>query len=148
MSDFVLDASVVAALYLPALPEQRQYGIDVLSLMREGAVPAVPGLFALELGSVLVRARRKRLVTATALQNALADLDALFLEIHHIPYTVADVVGLAQRYTLAGYDAVYFDLARRLGVPLASIDRGHQAACRAGCTASSRCASRAAIRAL
>ena len=35
------------------------------------------------------------------------------------------VVELARRYHLQGYDAAYFDLARTLTIPLATLDHGH-----------------------
>jgi predicted nucleic acid-binding protein len=60
---------------------------------------------------------------------ALDDLDALIVNEHHDPYSAGHLAALAQRYMLAGYDTVYFDLARRLGVPLASLDRGQRSAC-------------------
>lgn len=83
MSDSVLDASVVVSLYLPATPAQRAYASKVVGLLYNGAVAAVPGLFAEEIGSVMIKARRKRLINAAVLDGVLADLDAVFLEIHH-----------------------------------------------------------------
>ena len=130
MSDFVLDASVVVSLYLPATSVQRAYAVKTLELMRNGTVAAVPGLFDLEIGSVLIKARRKRLINTTLLDEALADLDAMFFEIHHVRYTTSEVVGIARRFMLTGYDAVYFDLAKRLNIPIASLDRGHKTACK------------------
>lgn len=98
--------------------------------MRNGAVPAVPALFAMEVGSVLIRCRRKRLITADRLDRALEEIDALDYEVHHLPYTVPRVVSAAKAYMLQGYDAIYFDLAKQLGIPLASLDNGHRTACK------------------
>jgi predicted nucleic acid-binding protein len=41
------------------------------------------------------------------------------------------VVEFARRYHLQGYDALYFDLARTLGLPLATLDHGHRQAAKA-----------------
>jgi len=41
----------------------------------------------------------------------------------------AEVVDLGLRYHLQGYDVVYFELARRLGVPVATLDGGMRTAC-------------------
>ena len=42
----------------------------------------------------------------------------------------AAVVDLASRYHLQGYDALYFHLARSMGLPLATLDHGHRQAAR------------------
>lgn len=47
------------------------------------------------------------------------------------PSTPRRVVDLASRYHLQGYDALYFHLARSLGLPLATLDHGHRQAARA-----------------
>jgi predicted nucleic acid-binding protein len=64
------------------------------------------------------------------LDAAVLELDAMNYEVHHMPYTVPGLVQSARTYMLQGYDAVYFDLAKRQGIPLASLDRGHKTACR------------------
>lgn len=131
MSDFVLDASVSLTWHLPATPAQRTYSLSVLKLIRAGAVPAVPALWAMEVGAVLVKCRRSRLLNVAQLDDAVLQLDAMNYEVHHMPYTVPGLVQTARAYMLQGYDTVYFDLAKRLGIPLASLDRGHRSACRA-----------------
>lgn len=130
MNDFVLDASVVLALHLPASAEQKLYAEKVLKLIRNGAVPAVPGLFALEVGSVLIKCRRKRLVTAHGLEVALEQIDLMNYSGYQWAYTVPGVVATAKAFMLQGYDSIYFDLAKRLRIPLASLDRGHRTACK------------------
>jgi predicted nucleic acid-binding protein len=130
MSDFVLDASVVLALYLPATPAQRSYAENVFSLLQHGAVATVPGLFFAEVGTVLVRARRKRQISSALLTEALIDLRAFMLDEANLPYTVMDVVDASQRYMLQGYDAVYFDLAKQFQLRIATLDKGHRSACK------------------
>jgi len=131
MSDFVLDASVTLAAHLPATPAQRAYSAAVLRLIRAGAVPAVPALWAMEIGAVLIKAKRKRLITQPRMDAAVKEIDMMSYDEHHMPFTVPGMVRIAKDYMLQGYDAVYFDLAKRLGIPLASLDHGHRTACRA-----------------
>lgn len=130
MSDFVLDASVALALYLPATAAQRSYAGKVFGLLQNGAVATVPGLFFAEVGAVLVKARRKRQIGSAALTQALTELRVIVLEEISIPYSVMDVVDVSERYMLTGYDVMYFDLAKQMGVPLATLDRGQKSACR------------------
>lgn len=51
MSDFVLDASAGLALFLPAVKEQRDYADKVFSLIRNGAEPAVPSIWVVEMAA-------------------------------------------------------------------------------------------------
>jgi hypothetical protein len=53
--DFVLDASVALALYLPATAAQKDYADKVVSLLINGALADVPALFAIETVSTLVK---------------------------------------------------------------------------------------------
>ncbi len=130
MSDFVLDASVALSLYLPASTAQKDYSAKVLTLIQNGAVPAVPFLWIQEVGSSLIKARRARGITLATFNRAVNELDSILYETHSIAYGIADLVRLAKAYNLQGYDAVYFDLAKRLGIPMASVDRGIRSACK------------------
>lgn len=131
MSDFVLDSGVIVAAYLPATPDQRRYATNVIQLILDGAIPAVPELFTVEMPAVLIKAKRARKISAATLSKAIAELDRLPYAVHHMAFTTAMLVDCAQRYMLSGYDASYFDLARRLQIPLASLDQGHRSACKA-----------------
>ena len=55
---------------------------------------------------------------------ALTFLDALSIETHHMAIDVGKVAELSVRYQLSGHDAVYFQLAKSLMLPVASFDRG------------------------
>ena len=56
-------------------------------------------------------------------------LEGLQAEVFAVQLSVSEVVDTGLRYHLQGYDAVYFELARRLGVAIASLDRGIRTAC-------------------
>lgn len=66
--------------------------------------------------------KRKKLL------QALEDLDSFDIRVHLELFTARRVAELARRYHLQGYDALYFDLARSLGLPLATLDHGHRQA--------------------
>jgi len=61
-------------------------------------------------------------------------LGALPIVVEEIPFSLAmsDVLSRAREYGLSAYDAAYFDLAARRGLPLATRDSALQAACRKG----------------
>jgi predicted nucleic acid-binding protein len=52
------------------------------------------------------------------------------IETHHQVHTPRQIVKLAAHYHLAGYDALYIELADKLQLPPATIDRGLIAAAR------------------
>lgn len=128
----VLDASVTLAWFLEGdSAAQREYALGIAKLI-EADMPSliVPGEWHTEMGSTLVREWRADRLSTTALNAAISRLDQLPIETHHRAHTPGEIVKLAIKYHLAGYDALYLDLAHTLGVPLATIDRGLVAAAR------------------
>ncbi len=71
------------------------------------------------------------MIGAVKLRNALALLESLQAEVYAVQLSTAEVVDAGLRFNLQGYDAVYFELARRLGTPIASLDAGIHTACSA-----------------
>jgi len=129
MSDFVLDASVSTSLLIPATEAQRHYAKRIFDLIANGAIPAVPSLWMAETASVLIKARRSKLITKAAYEIALETLDSMSYIPHHVAYTVREIVDIAEKAQLTGYDAVYLDLARKLKIPMATVDAGIVSAC-------------------
>ncbi len=125
-----MDASVALALYLPSSQAQNAYAAKVITLIQHGAVPAVPALWVQEVGAVLIKSRRARRITLDTFNQAVRELDGMVYDTHSIAYGIGHLVTLAKDYNLQGYDTVYFDLAKRLGIPMASVDRGLRTACR------------------
>jgi predicted nucleic acid-binding protein len=74
------------------------------------------------MGHGLLREHRRRL------HQALEDLDSFDIRVHVELVTARRVVELAKRYQLQGYDALYVDLAKSVGLPLATLDNGHRQA--------------------
>lgn len=131
-SRIVLDASVTIEWFLPDKPGASAYAGEVLKAIEaRELLPMVPDLWHYEVGSVLVAAKRRRRISAnrlTAIAQQLAELRPFTINPR---MTEADVIAKAGAFHLQGYDTVYFDLAKRLRVPIASTDGGIRTACRA-----------------
>ena len=82
------------------------------------------------MGSVLIAARRDKRISAAKLGVAQTALRGLGVETLAIELDATELIDLSQRYHMQGYDVVYFELARRLAIPIASIDDGMKTACR------------------
>lgn len=129
MQRFVMDASVALAWFLPGQEVHARIAAEVLRLLREtDARCIVPALWHYEVGARLIRARRRGEISAPALAQAAEDVGTLSLETHHIGIEVSQVVELAARYNVTGYDAIYLQLARSQAVALATADDGQIAA--------------------
>lgn len=129
MPSLVIDASFAIALVL--LDEARPPASMVALLEKGGAV--VPALWHLEVGNTLIVAERRRRITAAALDRTADDLAALPIMIDERPVleTWRTSIALASRHRLTVYDAAYLELARRLRLPLATLDRDLRKAAKA-----------------
>lgn len=123
---FVLDNSVVMRWLLRDGSDERlAYAEKVLfKLSQPGCTTLVPGIWALEVANVLVKAQAKGLVTEASsaafvrlLQNMAINADP-----HTATYALSNTLQLARRFKLSSYDASYLELAMREGLPLATLD--------------------------
>jgi len=128
--ELVLDASVSLAWFLKETPERAAYAAAVSAAAAEGAILHVPVQWGIEMGHVLLREHRRKVLNRGKLEQALEDLDSFDIRVHLELFTARRVVELARRYHLQGYDALYFELARTLELPLATLDHGHRQAAR------------------
>jgi len=126
--ELVLDASVSLAWFLKETPERAAYAGAVNAAAAGGAVLHVPVQWGVEMGHVLLREHRRKVLKRAKLREALEDLDSFDIRVHLELFTARRVVELARRYHLQGYDALYFNLARSLGLALATLDHGHRQA--------------------
>jgi len=126
--ELVLDASVSLAWFLKETPERAAYAAAINAAAAEGAVLHVPVQWGIEMGHVLLREYRRKVLRRTKLRQALEDLESFDIRTHLELYSARQVVELAERYHLQGYDALYFDLAHVLKLPLATLDDGHREA--------------------
>ena len=123
---FVLDNSVVMRWLLQdGTPDRLVYASQVLDqLTQEGSEALVPGIWALEVANVLVKAQSKGLVTearATAFVGLLTAM-AFTTDQRTADRALNDTLQLARRFQLSSYDAAYLELALREGLPLATLD--------------------------
>ena len=124
MTRFVLDASVALAWVVDRNPDP--YAETVRRKIREGSKPLVPALWQLEIANALTLVRRRKVLTDEEVEEGLdyfqtfaltvAEIDLNFLSIQQA-FRVSKEVGLT------AYDAVYFELARRENLPLATLDK-------------------------
>ncbi len=128
MPDFVVDASVSAAWFLPdeATPETEA----ALAATARSDV-WVPALWVLEMVNLMHGAQRRRRITAAKREELVAAAAALRLIIDREPVGVAPLDAVAARFDLSAYDAAYLELAIRRGLPLATLDARMQRAARA-----------------
>jgi len=129
VSDFVLDASVALAWVVdnPIAP----YALEVRRALANGKRGLVPALWHLEIANALATAERRRDLLGADLDGALATIQAtavqaLDTDMSLIP--ISEALTSARSFQLTAYDAVYLELARREGLPLATLDKGLRAA--------------------
>ena len=72
--------------------------------------------------SVLVKLVHRRKIKPDAIGSILDRLEALDLVTDKAPPTARTIAALCRQHPLSAYDATYFELASRLGVPLAAKD--------------------------
>ena len=127
---FVLDCSVTMAW---VFPDEASEATGRLRDSLIGDRAFVPSLWPVEVGSVLLAATRRGRIGADEWPRICASLDALPVEVE--PVSSSRVWGaalaLADRHGLSVYDATYLELALRMRLPLATLDRALAAAARA-----------------
>jgi predicted nucleic acid-binding protein len=127
MFDFVLDASVTLAWFMP----DEQNPVTSLLLRRaENVSVFVPILWRLEVGNILLIAQRQKRITATQRVMALHILTGLSIteDVETTQHAWTDSIILAEKHRLTLYDAAYLELAQRRGLPLATLDQDLRAA--------------------
>jgi predicted nucleic acid-binding protein len=131
---FVLDASVSLGWFLdhPVAP----YANRVKHLLETGARAVVPALWHLEMANGFAQAERRGLLSAADADLCLVQTEQLLgraIESETELVSLRQACLTARAFRLSSYDAAYLDLARRAGLPLATLDQPlRAAAARAG----------------
>jgi predicted nucleic acid-binding protein len=125
---FVIDCSVCVPWYLR--DEASQF-CDQLGLAVHRCEVWVPSLWRPELVSAVVSAERRKRMTGDQRREVLKNANSLPLRIDHEMPSVVELNELAAGHHLTPYDAVYFELARRRKLPLATLDAALVKAARA-----------------
>jgi len=122
MSAFVLDASVTASWFFE---DEKSPGTDALLdlLHREGAV--VPAIWQVEFSNILLQAERRGRISVELADESMRLLGELPIlnDADTNRRTTADAFSLARQFSLTSYDATYLELANRLNLPLATLDK-------------------------
>ena len=125
---FVIDCSVCLPWYLK--DEASQF-CDQLGLAVHRSEVWVPSLWRPELVSAVVNAERRKRMTGEQRREVLKNAGGLPLRIDHEMPSIIELNELAAGHDLTPYDAVYFELARRRRLPLATLDAALVKAARA-----------------
>jgi len=125
MTAFVLDASVALAWMVdnPVPP----YAAKISEVIAGGRRALVPSLWILEMANGLLMAERRGKLTAPEVEHGLRQLEVVVaggIEIDAATaLTVRETFSAAYTHQLTAYDAAYLELARREGLPLATLDK-------------------------
>lgn len=124
MKSFVMDASVVISFLLQ---ENSAYADPIFQThLANGAVAHVPSLWHLEIRNVLFLKERSKKLAKGEARQALASLENLTIITD--AYTTAastlmHLERLMMHHGLTSYDATYLELAYRLDLPIATLDK-------------------------
>ena len=125
MSEFVLDASVALSWYVDS--PVHIYAARVRdALQQPGTTAIAPALWSLEMANGLLMADRRGTLTADEIGMGLQQLELLtrsVIELEMQWISIREAFVAARSFRLSAYDAVYLELARRKGLPLASLDK-------------------------
>jgi predicted nucleic acid-binding protein len=104
----------------------------LLDQLGAGARAWVPSLWHLELGNVLLGAKRRNRIDQAGIEAFLSQLAVYDIAVDDQTTERAwqKTLDLAMQYNLSTYDAAYLELALRRGVPLATLDSALIAAAR------------------
>jgi predicted nucleic acid-binding protein len=125
----VLDSSATAAwIYSEEITPAIRH---VLTLVTTNGA-WVPALWKLEIANILEMGVRRKRTTAAFRDATLADLALLPIQLDPETdmHAWAATLRLAARHRLTLYDAAYLELAKRRGLPLATLDADLRAAAR------------------
>jgi predicted nucleic acid-binding protein len=128
--NFVLDNSVTMRWFFgDGKPRELAYAGKVLDVMKRASA-IVPVTWGLEVANLIARAEAKGLVTEARSSTFLEMLEGVDIAadpatFHH---ALSNTLQLARRYKLSTYNASYLELALRLGLPLATLDKDLQKA--------------------
>ena len=125
MTGFVLDNSVAMRWILESNKASDQtYAEKVLkSFVNMDAL--VPNLWHLEVVNVLLGAEKRSEITTGEIEGFISQLENLPIYVDPLTshQSFNRTISLARAYNLSSYDAAYLELAVRVGIPLATLDK-------------------------
>jgi len=122
MATFVVDASVTLAWCFA--DEAIAWTDGLLDRLRAGDNIAVPAHWPTEVSNGLLMAVRRQRIQPDQPNLFWDELAVLPIDVESAlsPYQAKVVLGLSRQFELTVYDAVYLELAKRRGIPLATLD--------------------------
>jgi len=129
VSLFVLDASVALAWFTDHPVDA--YAVEVRDRIRRADRAVVPALWETEFANGVLMAERRKLMTVLEGDECMLEMNQLRLtsiEADSGFRNIRDVLALARAFQLTVYDACYLELAKRGGLPLATLDKSLRAA--------------------
>ena len=115
----VIDASILAAWFLDEKSDPRvETAFDTVAHVETRA----PSLFYYEIRNALLVSERRKRITEVMSAAFLRDLGLLPIRLESAR-DEAILMTLARKRKLTVYDAAYLELAKREGLPLATLDR-------------------------
>jgi predicted nucleic acid-binding protein len=99
--------------------------------VQAGERTIVPALWQLEITNVLASVQRRGVLTAAEVEEGLRYFEGFLAAQAEIVTAfpgMREILRLALELGLTTYDALYVDLARREGLPLATLDKSLRAA--------------------
>ncbi len=124
MTRFVLDASTALTWCFP--DEHAADAQHALDLLKQDAEAVAPSFWPVEVLNGLLMAERRKRMTQELAAVFLRDVEKLPVHLDAgvaVNPFVPAVEALARQYTLTAYDAAYLELAVRLAIPLATLDK-------------------------
>ena len=125
---FVIDCSICVPWYLR---DEASDFCGRLGIAVHRSEAWVRSLWRAELVSAVVNAERRKRITGEQRRDVLKNANSLPLRTDHEMPSVAELNELSGRHALTPYDAVYFELAHRRKLPLATLDAALVKAARA-----------------
>jgi len=122
LPSFVIDASVIISWYAP--DEQNKYADDILfCLKKERAITTC--LCCFEVNNVFRALEKRGKISGLSMDKAILSIDKLQIIRDSPPsgFQMPLALRLAREYGLTIYDASYLEIAVRLNLPLASLDK-------------------------
>lgn len=118
---FVIDNSVVMSWCFE--DEGNGYGLAVLESLAAGRA-FVPAIWPLEVGNVLLAAKRKNRLSRASAVRFLDLLGGLPISVEQESpeRMLKEILSLAREHELSTYGASYLDLAMRLELPISTLD--------------------------
>ncbi len=122
MKEFVLDSSATLPWVFASEATADTHALHAVLVV--GGKAWVPALWHLELGNVLLGAKRRNRIDRAGIDKFLSTLTLYDIEVDDQTLGVAwsKTLALAESFDLTVYDAAYLELALRKGLPLASLD--------------------------